>query len=52
MTGARVTIIDSTGKALADSRHDLSTMENHSNRPEVIDAMKGKTTSSTGTALH
>jgi two-component system, OmpR family, phosphate regulon sensor histidine kinase PhoR len=45
LTGARITIIDSTGKVLADSRHDPSTMENHSNRPEIVDAMKGKTTS-------
>jgi two-component system phosphate regulon sensor histidine kinase PhoR len=45
ITGARVTIVDTSGKVLADSRHDPSTMENHANRPEVIDAMKGKTTS-------
>ena len=42
---ARVTIIDTSGKVLADSRHDPLAMENHSNRPEVIDAMKGKTSS-------
>jgi len=43
--GARVTIIDTLGKVLADSRHEPLEMENHSNRPEVIDAMKGKTSS-------
>jgi two-component system phosphate regulon sensor histidine kinase PhoR len=42
---ARVTIIDTSGKVLADSRHDHHTMENHSNRPEIIDALKGKTSS-------
>jgi two-component system, OmpR family, phosphate regulon sensor histidine kinase PhoR len=35
---ARVTIIDPNGIALADSHHDPETMENHSNRPEIIQA--------------
>ncbi len=37
-SGARVTLIDSEGVVLADSDRDPSTMENHSTRPEVIQA--------------
>ena len=44
-TGVRVTIIDTTGKVLGDSRHDPLKMDNHSNRPEVIEAFKGKSSS-------
>lgn len=36
---ARVTIIASDGRVLADSAHDIETMENHSNRPEFRQAM-------------
>jgi two-component system phosphate regulon sensor histidine kinase PhoR len=36
--GARVTIIDKSGVVLGDSDEDPATMENHSNRPEVIEA--------------
>jgi two-component system phosphate regulon sensor histidine kinase PhoR len=39
--GARVTVIDSAGVVLADSRHDPETMENHRARPEVGDALSG-----------
>jgi two-component system phosphate regulon sensor histidine kinase PhoR len=38
-SGARVTVIASDGKVLADSAHDPVTMENHANRPEVRQAM-------------
>jgi two-component system, OmpR family, phosphate regulon sensor histidine kinase PhoR len=38
-SGARVTVIDSTGRVLADSQHDPESMENHSNRPEIQQAM-------------
>jgi two-component system phosphate regulon sensor histidine kinase PhoR len=38
-SGARVTIITSTGLVLADSQADPQTMENHSNRPEIQDAL-------------
>lgn len=38
-SGARVTIIASNGLVLADSAHDIKTMENHSNRPEFRQAM-------------
>jgi two-component system phosphate regulon sensor histidine kinase PhoR len=37
-SGARVTLIDSAGRVLADSAHDPETMENHSNRPEIQQA--------------
>ncbi len=37
-SGARVTVIDNTGRVLADSAHDPETMENHSNRPEIQQA--------------
>ena len=37
-SGARVTVIDSTGTVLADSAQDPETMENHSNRPEIQQA--------------
>ncbi len=36
----RITIIDSSGKVIADSQQNPKLMENHLNRPEVIDAMK------------
>lgn len=38
-SGARVTIIAVDGRVLADSAHDIETMENHSNRPEFRQAM-------------
>ncbi len=37
-TGARVTIIDGSGKVLGDSDEPSDKMENHSNRPEIKDA--------------
>ncbi len=38
---SRVTVIDSGGVVLADSRHDPETMENHRARPEVQAALAG-----------
>ncbi|MGC1936322.1 MAG: ATP-binding protein [Candidatus Acidiferrales bacterium] len=38
-SGARITLIAADGRVLADSAHDIETMENHSNRPEFIQAM-------------
>jgi two-component system phosphate regulon sensor histidine kinase PhoR len=38
-SGVRVTVITSQGLVLADSQSDPQTMENHSNRQEVIDAL-------------
>ena len=40
--GARVTIIDPTGKVLADSEGNPASMENHSARPEFALALSGK----------
>ena len=37
-SGARVTVIDSAGKVLADSAQDPEKMEDHSERPEVKEA--------------
>ena len=39
--GARATVIDSSGKVLADSEADPRTMENHAQRPEFIAALGG-----------
>ena len=44
---ARVTVIDSTGKVLADSEADPATMENHATRPEFVSALHGEPGSST-----
>ena len=40
-TGARATIIERSGKVLADSEADPDRMENHAQRPEFITALKG-----------
>jgi two-component system phosphate regulon sensor histidine kinase PhoR len=40
--GARATVIDSSGKVLADSEADPRTMENHAQRPEFIAALGGR----------
>ncbi|MFY9843392.1 MAG: ATP-binding protein [Terriglobales bacterium] len=39
--GARATVIDPTGKVLADSEADPSTMENHAQRKEFVAALAG-----------
>jgi len=39
--GERVTVIDSAGVVLADSRHDPESMENHRDRGEVRAALSG-----------
>jgi two-component system phosphate regulon sensor histidine kinase PhoR len=36
----RLTVIASDGKVLGDSHHNPALMENHSNRAEIIDAMR------------
>src|SRR6202051_1043087 len=41
--GARVTIIDPTGKVLADSEANPANMENNATRPEFVAALAGKT---------
>ncbi len=45
--GARVTVIDSTGKVLADSEANPDEMENHAARPEFIAALHGQMGSAT-----
>ncbi len=45
--GARATLIDSSGKVLADSEANPEQMDNHADRPEVIAALHGQVGSST-----
>jgi two-component system phosphate regulon sensor histidine kinase PhoR len=40
--GARATVIDPTGKVLADSEADPGTMENHAQRKEFVAALAGQ----------
>ena len=42
-TQARITVITPTGLVLADSQHDPETMENHAGRPEIQEALQGRT---------
>ena len=42
-TNIRITVIDARGVVLADSQEDPAKMENHASRPEVIEALSGKT---------
>ncbi len=44
---ARVTVIDSTGRVLADTEADPEKMENHATRPEFVAALHGEVGSST-----
>ena len=39
--GVRLTLVDRSGKVLADSEADPSKMENHLDRPEVANALRG-----------
>ena len=39
----RITIIDTKGKVLGDSEKNPALMENHSDRPEIKEALQGKT---------
>ncbi|HRJ85376.1 MAG TPA: hypothetical protein PK753_06865, partial [Ignavibacteria bacterium] len=43
LSGARVTLITPQGKVISDSREEPQTMDNHADRPEVIEALAGKT---------
>ncbi|HYA25834.1 MAG TPA: ATP-binding protein [Terriglobales bacterium] len=40
--GARATIIDSTGRVLADSEVDAASMENYAQQPEFVAGLKGE----------
>lgn len=42
-SGVRVTVVGSDGTVLADSQEETSTLENHADRPEVRDALAGRT---------
>ncbi len=42
-TNTRITIVNKTGKVLADSDEDPTIMENHNDRPEIMTARIGKT---------
>jgi len=44
--GSRVSVIDGEGRVLGDSTKDPRIMENHGSRPEVVEALKGRTGSS------
>ena len=44
--GARITIINKDGVVLGDSEEDPATMDNHADRPEVIEALSQGTGSS------
>lgn len=41
-TGTRLTIILANGKVVGDSEENPRRMDNHSNRPEVVNALKGQ----------
>lgn len=38
-TGARLTVIDQSGRVLADSENDPEQLDNHKSRPEVMEAL-------------
>lgn len=42
LTDTRVTLIDTNGVVLSDSRQDAHTMESHKTRPEIVEAYNGK----------
>lgn len=44
--GGRLTLVGREGQVILDSEADASKMENHGNRPEVIEALAGRTGSS------
>jgi two-component system phosphate regulon sensor histidine kinase PhoR len=39
-SGVRITVISTEGRVLADSQSETATMESHSERPEIISALK------------
>ncbi|WP_196592618.1 ATP-binding protein [Pectinatus sottacetonis] len=45
-TGLRITLVNNRGTVIYDSSHDNTSMDNHSQRPEILDALKIGTGSS------
>src|ERR1035437_9411229 len=43
LTQTRVTVILPDGRVIGESDHDSSSMENHRNRPEIAEALTGRT---------
>lgn len=43
ITDSRITVIGLDGKVIIDTEKDATTMDNHSGRPEIIEALKGNT---------
>lgn len=43
VSDVRITVIRTDGVVLADSEHDPAAMENHADRPEVREALQGRT---------
>ena len=43
LTQTRVTVVLPDGKVIGDSDRDPATMENHADRPEITEALKGRT---------
>lgn len=41
-TGLRITLVDKTGKVIADSHQDYRLMENHKGRNDIDEALEGK----------
>ncbi len=41
-SGSRITIVDTTGRVLADSNENPEVMDNHRERPEILTAFTGK----------
>lgn len=39
--GIRISVVDGSGRVLADTEHDPATMENHADRPEIQAVLKG-----------
>jgi two-component system, OmpR family, phosphate regulon sensor histidine kinase PhoR len=39
-SGVRISVIAANGRVLADSQSEIGTMENHSDRPEVVEALQ------------
>jgi two-component system phosphate regulon sensor histidine kinase PhoR len=41
--GTRLTVVDASGTVMLDTESDFRKMENHANRPEIAEALKGRT---------